>query len=215
MWLERHKVCLKKLQVKLGEANLERIEKIANRLNAIVIALANGNDGIIENYEVQFNELREEYLDAQRTFDDLYGYNYDNNVQYRLTRFGNEISIVFQNFKADRNILFTGDFGKKMNWSFIEKNRDGLVKLHSCYDVIKIPHHGTDSYYHSFLKRIQATSELMIPNGYINQHWNVSSKYNADSIKKKNGTVCAHNTTCSEPICLRCRCIYPNSYRDI
>ena len=106
-------------------------------------------------------------MDAQRTFDDLYGYNYDNNVQYRLTRFGNEISIVFQNFKADRNILFTGDFGKKMNWSFIEKNRDGLVKLHSCYDVIKIPHHGTDSYYHSFLKRIQATSELMIPNGYI------------------------------------------------
>ena len=124
-------------------------------------------------------------MDAQRTFDDLYGYNYDNNVQYRLTRFGNEISIVFQNFKADRNILFTGDFGKKMNWSFIEKNRDGLVKLHSCYDVIKIPHHGTDSYYHSFLKRIQATSELMIPNGYIKQHWDVSSKYNADSIKKK------------------------------
>ena len=204
-----------KLQVKLGEANLERIEKIANCLNAIVIALANGNDGIIENYEVQFNELREEYLDAQRTFDDLYGYNYDNNVQYRLTRFGNEISIVFQNFKADRNILFTGDFGKKMNWSFIEKNRDGLVKLHSCYDVIKIPHHGTDSYYHSFLKRIQATSELMIPNGYIKQHWDVSSKYNADSIKKKNGTVCAHNTTCSGPICPRGRCIYPNSYRDI
>ena len=44
---------------------------------------------------------------------------------------------------------------------------------------------------------------------------NVSSKYNADSIKKKNGTVCAHNTTCSGPICPRGRCIYPNSYRDI
>lgn len=25
----------------------------------------------------------------------------------------------------------------------------------------------------------------MIPNGYIKQHWDVSSKYNADSIKKK------------------------------
>lgn len=99
-------------------------------------------------------------MDAQRTFDDLYGYNYDNNVQYRLTRFGNEISIVFQNFKADRNILFTGDFGKKMNWSFIEKNRDGLVKLHSCYDVIKIPHHGTDSYYHSFLKEYKPHQNL-------------------------------------------------------
>ena len=93
LWPEKKYVARKaqsmfeKLQVKLGEANLERIEKIANRLNAIVITLANGNDGIIENYEVQFNELREEYLDAQRTFDDLYGYNYDNNVQYRLTRF--------------------------------------------------------------------------------------------------------------------------------
>lgn len=141
-----------KLQDELGEANLERIERIANKLNVLVIALANGNDGIIEDYVVQFNELQEEYSDAQRIFDDLYGDNYDNNIQYRLTKFGNEISIVFQNYQADRNVLFTGDFGKKRNWSFIEKNQDGLVKMHSCYEVIKIPHHGTDSYYHSFKK---------------------------------------------------------------
>lgn len=221
LWPEKEYVAKKaqrmfeQLWVELGGENLERIERIANRLNTIVIALANGNGGIIENNEVQFNELKEEYLDAQRIFDDLYGDRYDNSVQYRLTKFGNEISIVFQNYKVNRNVLFTGDFGKESNWLFIEENPDGLVDLHSCYDVIKIPHHGTDSYYHSFFKRIQATSELMIPNGYIKRHWNVSSKYNADSIKKKNGTVCAHNTTCSGPICPRCRCIYPQPYCDI
>lgn len=203
------------LQDELDKAFLGIIERIAEQLNALVIALANGNDGIIENYEVQFNDLEENYRDAQMTFDYLYGDNYDNNVQYRLTKFGNEISIVFQNYKADRNVLFTGDFGKKKNWSFIEKNQDGLVKMHPCYEVIKLPHHGTDSYYHSFLRRVQATSILMIPNGYINHHWNVSSKYNADSIKKKNGTVCAHNLTCLGPVCPRGRCIYPKPFFDI
>lgn len=214
LWPEKNYVARKaqrmfeKLQVEVGKSNLEEIERIANRLNEIVIDLANDNDGISKNYEVQFNELRKEYLAVQKMFDNLHGDNYYNNIQYRLTRFGNEISIVFQNYKADRNVLFTGDFGKKRNWSFIETNQDGLVRMHSWYDVIKIPHHGTDSYYHSFFKRTKVTSEFMVPNGYINQHWNVSSKYNVDSIKKKNSTVCAHNTTCLGPACHRCSCIY-------
>ena len=52
--------------MKTWKSNLEEIERIANRLNEIVIDLANDNDGISKNYEVQFNELRKEYLAVQK-----------------------------------------------------------------------------------------------------------------------------------------------------
>ena len=81
--------------------------------------------------------------------------------------------------------------------------------------MIKLPHHGTDSYYHSFVGRVQDTSTLMIPNGYIKQHWYVSSKYNSDSVAVRNKTVCAHNTKCLGIACPQGRCIYPDLYYDI
>lgn len=221
LWPEKNYVARKaqkmfeKLQDELGEANLERIERMANQLNALVVAMENGNDGVIDDYVTQFNELRKEYFSVQGIFDDLYRDNYDNNVQYRLTEFGNEISIVFQNYQADRNVLFTGDFGKKRNWSFIENNRDGLVDMHAYYEVIKLPHHGTEPYYHSFVGRVQDTSTLMIPNGYIKKHWYVSTKYNRDSVAVRNRTVCAHNTKCLGPACPHGKLIYPDLYLDI
>lgn len=202
------------LQGELDRENLERIERIANRLNKLVVALANDSNGSIQEYIVQFNELGEEYFAVQRAFDESYGDNYDK-IQYKLTKFGNEISIVFQNYQADRNVLFTGDFGKKKNWSFIENNMDTLVKMHSYYEVIKIPHHGTKSYYHSFRKRIDAASTLMIPNGYISRNWYVDSRYNTDSVAVKNRTVCAHNKSCSGPACPQCRCIFPYLHLDV
>lgn len=222
LWPEKNyaakkaQMMFEKLQDELGETNLERIERIANRLNALVVALENSNDGAIEDYVAQFTELQEEYLAAQSAFDELYRDNYDNNIQYKLTKFGNEISIVFQNYQADRNVLFTGDFGKEKNWLFIENNRDGLVGMHSDYEVIKLPHHGTDSYYyHSFVGRVKATSTIMISNGYTKRSWYVSSNYNRDSVVVRNKTVCAHNTKCLGPACPQCTCIYPNLYFDI
>lgn len=203
------------LRYKLDNRGLEVIERIANQLNSIVVAMESGNEGVIEDYETRFNELRDEYIEAQKLFDYLYGDYYDKNVQYRLTKFGNEISIVFQNYQADRNVLFTGDFGKTMNWLFIENNPDSLVKMHSYYEVIKLPHHGTDTYYHSFRGRVDDKSTLMIPNGYIKQRWYVSPEYNRDSVSKRNKTVCAHNKRCLGPTCPRCTCIYPNLYLDI
>ena len=81
LWPEKNYVARKaqrmfeKLQVEVGKSNLEEIERIANRLNEIVIDLANDNDGISKNYEVQFNELRKEYLAVQKMFDNLHGDN--------------------------------------------------------------------------------------------------------------------------------------------
>lgn len=181
------------------------LERIANRLNRLVITLANGNDSTIEAYQPLFNELREEYAAVQSYFSNLTLNKY-NNIQYKLTKFGNEISIVFQNYEADRNVLFTGDFGKKTNWTFIEKNLDELVKMHDYYDVIKLPHHGTEPYYHSFAGRIKKTSIFMIPNGYIKLRWYVSPKYNTHSII----TICNGKHTCPP-----CKCICPKLYCDI
>lgn len=193
----------------LDEENLEKIERIANKLNILVIALANDNDGANEAYESQFNELQKEYYAVQEAFNAINPNKY-NNIQFKLTEFGNEISIVFQNCETDRNILFTGDFGKKRNWSFIEKNRDGLVKMHDYYEVIKLPHHGTEPYYYSFVGRTQNTSIFMIPNGYIRRPWYVSSKYQTSSIKN----VC-NGINCKIQACRQCRCVYPKLYIDI
>lgn len=203
------------LQSKLGQENTERIERMANQLNVLVVAMANGSYDFYTVNTSQFNELREDYLSIQETFDHLYGTGYDKGIQYKLTKFGNEISIVFQNYKGNRNVLFTGDFGKKRNWSFIENNRDGFVDMHSYYEVMKLPHHGTGSYYHSFAGRIKDTSTLLIPNGYIKQKWYVDSKYKLDFAAVKNKTVCAHNRTCKRPACPKGRCIYPGLYLDV
>ena len=195
------------IQNRVGQINLIGIERIANSLNEIVINMSEtGND----NHSGRFNELREQYARVQRDFDEVYGGNYDKNIQYKLTKFGNEISIVFQNYQADRNVLFTGDFGKKENWSFIERNVDGKVDMHSYYEVIKVPHHGTESYYHDFTAKMDEHSTLIIPNGYINRgkSWYVCEGYKRDSLKKYNRTVCAGHSTCLKPICPKGNYIY-------
>lgn len=203
-----------KLQDKLNKKILKEIISIASQLNSIVLSYS--RDGVMENYETQFTELQERLLKVQTEFEKLYKGNYDNNIQYKLTKFGNYISIVFQNcHQGNRNVIFTGDFGKKRNWSFIEKNRDNNVEMHPHYDIVKVPHHGTNSYYHSFRRRIDGMSTLMIPNGYGNSRWNISPNYNRDSIVVKNKTVCAYNKKCFGVVCPNCTYIYPKFYLDI
>lgn len=224
LWPERNYVAerarriFQTLRSEINEEALERVERIANRLNALVVAMERDGERSDMAYMDQFGELREDYSEVQRIFDRLYGSIYDKSIQYKLTKFGNEISIVFQNDRndqGDRKILFTGDFGKEGNWSFIECNRDRLVNMHPYYEVIKLPHHGTKSYYHSFVGRIDDASTLLIPNGYIKAKWYVDSKYKADFAAAKNKTICAYSEACVGISCPKGRCIYPNLYLDI
>lgn len=204
-----------KLQDKLRRDNLASIERIANQLNILVVELAGERESFGDAYMVRFNELRENYIAVQKRFDELYKDDFDNNIQYKLTRFGNEISIVFQNAQADRNVLFTGDFGKKNNWTFIENNQDSMISMHPYYDVVKVPHHGTPSYYHSFIGKICPVSTLLIPNGYVRTKWFVDSKYKTDSSSVNSKMVCAHNMACSGRSCPRCCSIFPGVYLDV
>lgn len=203
------------LRGQLGGGYLDRIERLANRLNALVVAMADGSEFVYSVRRDQFDDLREEYLSVQESFDDQYATVYAKDIQYKLTQFGNEISIVFQNYKNDRNVLFTGDFGKSRNWAFIENNKDGLADMHPYYEIVKLPHHGTDPYYHPFQGRIKDTSTILIPNGYSKQKWYVSSRYQTDFTMVKNKTVCAHDMTCQTPVCPKGRKIYPGLYVDI
>lgn len=221
LWPEKNYVARKAhnifngLRNELGGENLERIEEIATQLNELVVAMAHDNNERTEEYISTFNELRQEYNIVQRAFDILYEDTYRRKIQYKLTNFGNEISIVFQNYEASRNVLFTGDFGKKRNWKTLKNNKDGLVNMYSHYDVIKIPHHGTRNYYYDFKDKINDTSVLMIPNGRISGSWYVDAQYSRDSRSTENRTICAHCMACMIPVCPRGSCVYPKKYVDV
>lgn len=207
---------IQKLQHSLGVEDLEELEVLANRLNQLVVTWARNETIDSESYLPQFRELNEMYSDLQRRFDEHFNnpahYLHKNrhNIQYKLNEFGNEISIVFQNVedKADGNILFTGDFGKRKKsstnpsdenpyWPLIERNLDGHVAMHPYYKVIKLPHHGTSAYYHSFTKRIdhQSPSLLMAPNKYIGRFWAISPYYIQDSSYPNCSIVCASDAS--------------------
>lgn len=221
LWPEKNYVARKahnifnRLRNELGGENLERIEEIATQLNELVVAMAQDDNERTEEYISTFNELRQEYNIVQRDFDISYEDTYRRKIQYKLTKFGNEISIVFQNYEASRNVLFTGDFGKKRNWKTLKNNKDGLVNMYSHYDVIKIPHHGTRNYYYDFKDKINDTSVLMIPNGRISGSWYVDAQYSRDSRSTGNRTICAHCMACMIPVCPRRRCVYPKKYVDV
>lgn len=131
------------------------------------------------------------------------------NLQCKLSEFGNNISIVFQNEKneIDRKILFTGDIRAKRIWEYIESNEDQRIPMHSSYDVIKIPHHGTSRYYHDFYNKISSDTILLIPNGIIKYNWKIDGKYSDDANRAKCTVICADNKACGAVSqCGRCVC---------
>lgn len=222
LWPEKEYVAEKaeqlfaEMEKELGDTFIKSIVELAKDLNSMVMTLST-EAGIVNtaNINQQFASLQEKYITVLKDFDSNFIDQKNRQIQYKLSKFGNEISIVFQNNNNGRNVLFTGDFGKEANWSIIERNCDRLVPMHPYYEVIKVPHHGTRPYYHSFIKRIKSGAVLLIPNGYVRKKWGVFSQYRDDSHKVNNKTVCAQKTTCTSTICPRCTSIHPNYYIDV
>lgn len=101
-----------------------------------------------------------------------------------LNRFGNSISIVFQNIDMRlSNLLFTGDVGFGDVWNYIEGNKDGICPMHEFYEIVKIPHHGTKYYYKQFNSNI-----LLVPNFWRNANskrdYSVCTEYFQDAYEK-------------------------------
>lgn len=118
-----------------------------------------------------------------------------------LRKYENNISIVFQNIKniPNENLLFTGDFGNlKGLWDQIEMNYDSrpFCDMHSTYHAIKVGHHGTRGYYHSFAGRMNDDSNLLIPNGSNKPSWSICSDYSLNAITHNSKVVCSMDSSC-------------------
>lgn len=172
----------------------ERLVSISVRLQKVVIEAKNQDrreDRLLLMPE--FDRLETDYRNLAEEFKNKI------NRTYKLGQFGNEISIIFQNkYIEDRNILFTGDMNGKENWKFIETNKDGKAKMHGKYDVLKIPHHGTKSCYHSFLSRSNSNTIFLIPSGKISRSssWHIASAYTNDIALLHCAVVCSDNNAC-------------------
>lgn len=176
------------------------LSELAEKLNELVLELEETQDLESKDKMVQVLEtLDAEYIELAKRL------NRNENLQHKLSKYGNEISIVFQNqCKEDRKILFTGDVGKKRVWNLIENNFDGEISMHDQYSVIKIPHHGTNTYYHSFCNRCNDTTKLLIPNGKIKQSsWFIDRQYSLDANATESTVVCADNAACNAIRCGR------------
>ncbi len=196
-WMsKRAKAILNKLPV--DGKKWADLTSLAEKLIRIVLRL-----GEVEGLDAKLSltgelgALEEEYRTLAEEFES------DKNLQHKLSKYGNEISIVFQNkSKKDRNVLFTGDVGQKSVWKFLEGNKDGKISMHDKYKVIKIPHHGTkgykEHYYHSFCTRMNGETTLLIPNGNIvYTTWRIHTQYSADANTKNCRVICADKNACN------------------
>ena len=165
--------------------------------------------------------------EVSKTFNNFHNIEAKSSTKIKLKDFENNISIVFQNIDdvLNENVLFTGDFGNlKRKWRKIESNFDGNpnCKMHKLYHVIKIGHHGTGRYYHSFVRRINADSVFMIPNDGSEMKWNICSDYSLNALSTGTQVICATNNSCEAKnnnggscSCTNCIIIEPNIYFDV
>lgn len=218
---------IKKESAKLWEkirANLEKnregvvteLQQVSEDLRNEVVLMQSGDF----DREAVRNQLISLYSRMENIFNIVP--EIEESLKFRLDELGNEISIVFQNsIKSDNNILFTGDFGKsKKNWKYIENNEDGLVEMHEIYKTIKIAHHGTAKYYHSYANRVGRGSNYLIPCGKNAHNWKIDSKYSSEANAKEVNVFCSECSMCNAKNVGRCTCasyreICPNLYLDI
>lgn len=171
-----------------------RLVELSRQIITVVLRLE-GAEGLEAKQEivVVLQELEEQYKLLSNEI------NIDKVPQYKLSKYGNEISIVFQNkLVGVRNVLFTGDVGKDDVWDLIEGNYDGKIPMHDKYHVIKIPHHGTNGYYHSFVARCNSETVFLIPNGraYF-PTWYSDARYSIDANSEDCLVVCSDNRACN------------------
>lgn len=173
----------------------ERLYSISERLREQIVELSRISDYDAESKTIILSELEslgEEYNELFSMTD------FNKKNKNKLFKYGNDISIVLQNsMLCDKNIIFTGDLKAKSAWNFIESNSDGKIPLHNKYYVIKIPHHGTDSAYHSFVNKCDDKTTLLIPNGLVsNFSWYISCKYSYDANSTRSSVICSDNRAC-------------------
>ena len=164
---------------------LRKISEISAGLEDVMKSI-NDSDRREENIRILL-DLKKEYQDLKN----IVGSDYS--AQKILSKYDNEISIVFHNSEdGDHNVLFTGDFAEK-NWKYIN---DDKLSMYKNYSVIKVPHHGTGPYYHNFTNLINSDSKLLIPNGVDRKRWNIDDRYSKDINTEDASAICSDCQGC-------------------
>lgn len=190
----------------INNAQIERLTYYSNNLRQLVLTISSG-DYIEDNMIVQINSLEEEFKNEEWGIPTN---DFIRRIKVNLSDFGNNISIVFQNKDYDikENLLFTGDFCcPESLWGYIETNYDNKdgCDMHSTYHAIKVGHHGTRSYYHTYVARMNSDSILMIPNGNI-KRWSICSDYALNTLYMNSNVVCSMDNACEAKNCCNSNC---------
>lgn len=186
------------------------LEQIEGTSNSLINITQRMSELTRDSSEQIRSDLNQELRALLHTYDSLRNININRKQRYELSKFGNTISIVFQNKQeADRNILFTGDVEQDI-WTKIEQPCDKLY-LNNDFDVIKIPHHGTKSHYHDFSRYCSDNTFFLIPNGNIKMNWKIFAQYSSDANSKRASVVCPDNNSClATNFASVCSCQKPN-----
>ena len=163
-----------------------------------------------------YNDLQSKHTDAEKELQDIleeYRNLRDNYVasmqgsggivaihkeciweSYRDIKNKNETSIVFQTTDGDKQVLMTGDITPKILEDIAKSDSVALPNQKKHYDVIKAPHHGTESCYFDF-SQYYKFDKLYISNGETTwpeqSRGKICSKYFSDT---RTYTIVCHNT---------------------
>lgn len=190
---------------------IQRVNKLVNQERMEIQVLTDKEADVLS-----IDEIRSlvEYLDSKIQAPD--------NYKSKVEEFNNKISIVFQNemqrcdekkdcyddmancdnciFRNNiRNLLFTGDVTNDVLTQLACVT--GKLQMHEQYDIIKIPHHGTASYYFDFSPYITAgKTTCLISNEGFSKGYNIDNEYEkslkeAHMVSSKNDCVIKWNTS--------------------
>lgn len=176
----------------------ERLSEYINEMNSLEF---DRQDEVLELIRDIKRELRRvgENQEQRDGLDEIFVEIDDNKIQ--LNQYKHICNIVFHNTEANnenqRNILFTGDI-ETSDMKKISLRTESKLELHKYYDVIKLPHHGTENHYFDFsnLCRKDGETVFLISNGKVPRKkgsLRTSEKYNISNSKvctiKSNRTV--------------------------
>lgn len=117
---------------------------------------------LFSEQEGRFAKVREDYV---RTMMPILAEIKENVWEaYKDIKKINETSIVFQTTDGDKQILMTGDISHRILKNIIENDSLAEPNQKKHFDIIKAPHHGTQSCYFDFSKYYDF-NELYVSNG--------------------------------------------------
>lgn len=115
-----------------------------------------------------------------------------NNANRASIVFQNQICNNFENINYCNSILMTGDVPNTVMKKIAEGALLPDVPMHRAYNIIKAPHHGTDSHYFNFGAYV-LFDKLIISNGQTDMHNRGRISRNYNLLRRNYHIICTNN----------------------